>query len=417
LGKEIVIEAQRLGVETIVLDRYHNPPAAQVAHRHYAVNMLDGDALKAIIRREKPDLIVPEIEAINTDALVELEREGFFVIPNARATKTTMDRIAIRKLAKESGVNTSDFEFVFDLDIKNLSSKENYEKVYAACEKITKNFDGRKSIVKPLMTSGGMGATIITKMEDVKTALENLKFSRGRYDSLIVEGWINFDLEVTELALRHLNENGETVTSFPKPIGHVRPGNHYHESWQPFLDKNVEFRGIPNSRFNGQKIDEGTIEKLEKKIYEMSKKITDQLGGLGLFGCEIFVDIENNEVYFNEISPRPHDTGMVTLITQDLSEAALHTRAILGLPIPKITLLSPGASHVILAEEDGKWAPKFGNIDKALAIPGVHLRFFGKSITYKDRRLGLALAIDDNINFAREKAEKAAHFVESRISY
>ena len=440
LGKEIVIEAQRLGVETITVDRYDNPPAAQVAHKHYTVNMMDGRALKAIAYREKPDVIVPEIEAINTDALVELEEEGFLVIPNAKATKITMDRILLRRLAAEQAkVPTSRYAFATNLD-----------ELYDACEKI-----GYPCLVKSRMSSGGLGSSIIFSEKDIPKAYEkSIKEARGRGDEVIVESIVTYDFEITELTLAHLDEDGKVTISFCKPVAHVRSGTHYHVSWQPFLEPDpndpdytlpihgygseLHLREDPpksellwKSPWNGKRIPIDIAEKIEKQIYEVAGKVvrellktsSGELRGLGIFGCELFVkigDIESGEkpvVYFNEISPRPHDTGMVTLVTQDLSEMALHVRAILGLPIPKIYLHTPGASHVVLARKAGYWAPGYSGVWDALKIPGIHLRLFGKPVTYYERRMVVVLAIGKNTIEAREKAMKAAHILEEGIVY
>ncbi len=434
LGKEIAIEATRLGVEVIAVDRYENAPAMQVAHKSYTVNMLDGGALKAIVRREKPDVIVPEIEAINTDALVELEEEGFFVIPNARAVKTTMDRVLLRKLAaEEAGVPTSRYEFA-----------ENLDELKDACEKV-----GYPCIVKAQMSSGGLGSSVVFDLKGVPKAYEEARTkARGFGGRMIVEGLVEFDFEVTELAVAHLDESGKIKISFPKPVGHVRSGSHYHVSWQPFLDVDestgltrspIEGYGsqrhlaedppkhelLWSSKWNGKHVPREVAEEAERKIYDVAGKVVSKLlgpkGGLGLFGCEIFVKLGEDggkpEVYFNEISPRPHDTGMVTMATQDLSEMALHVRAILGLPIPEIKLRSIGAAHVVLAHKDGVWAPKYSGLWEVLSIPGVHVRLFGKPVTYYERRMGLALATADSIAEAREKAMKAAHLLESKIVY
>ena len=434
LGKEIAIEATRMGVEVIAVDRYENAPAMQVAHKSYTVNMLDGAALKAIVHREKPDVIVPEIEAINTDALVELEEEGFFVIPNAKAVKATMDRVLLRKLAaEEAGVPTSRYEFA-----------ENLDELKDACEKV-----GYPCIVKAQMSSGGLGSSLVFSLSEVPKAFEEARTkARGFGGRMIVEGVIEFDLEVTELTVAHLGDDGKMKISFPKPVGHVRSGSHYHVSWQPFLDLDeqagmtkspVEGYGsqrhlaedpprgklLWSSKWNGKYVPKEVVEEAERKIYDVAGKVVSRLlgdrGGLGLFGCEIFVKLgEDNgkpEVYFNEISPRPHDTGMVTMITQDLSEMALHVRAVLGLPIPEIRLRSIGAAHVILSHKDGKWAPRYGGVWEALSMPGVHVRLFGKPVTYFERRMGLALATASSITEAREKALKAAHLLESKIQY
>ncbi|MCX8204753.1 MAG: phosphoribosylglycinamide formyltransferase 2 [Candidatus Nezhaarchaeota archaeon] len=431
LGKEIAIEASRMGVEVVAVDRYQYAPAMQVAHRSYVVNMLDGGALKAIARRERPDVIVPEIEAINTDALIELEEEGFFVVPNARAVKTTMDRVLLRKLAaEEAGVPTSRYEFATNVD-----------ELRDACEKV-----GYPCIVKAQMSSGGLGSSVVFGAKDVEKAYwEAQTKARGRGGTMIVEGLVTFDLEVTELAVAHLGEDGRVKISFPKPVGHVRSGSHFHTSWQPFVDIEGEesksvFEGFGSprhleedppkspllwsSKWNGRRLPRELVEKVEAKIYEAAGKVVSRLikdGGLGLFGCELFVKLggggEGPEVLFNEVSPRPHDTGMVTMVTQDLSEMALHVRAVLGLPIPEIRLRSVGAAHVVLAHREGSWAPRYAGIWRALAEPGVHLRLFGKPATYVERRMGLALATAPSIAEAREKAMKAAHTIEASIQY
>ncbi len=431
LGKEVAIEASRMGVEVIAVDRYQHAPAMQVAHRSYTINMLDGGALKAVIRRERPDIIVPEIEAINTNALLELEEEGFFVVPNAKAVKATMDRVLLRKLAaEEAGVPTSRYEFAYNLD-----------ELKDACEKV-----GYPCIVKAQMSSGGLGSSLVFSLNDVPKAYEEAQTkARGFGGKMIVEGLVKFDFEVTELAVAHLGEDGKLKISFPKPVGHVRSGSHFHVSWQPFLDVEGDETKSPvegygssrhleedpprtpllwSSPWNGRKVPREVAEEVEAKIYDVAGKVVSRLvkdGGLGLFGCEIFVKLggegEKPEVFFNEISPRPHDTGMVTMATQDLSEMALHVRAILGLPIPEIRLRSVGAAHVILAHRDGCWAPRYHGLWSALSQPGVHVRLFGKPVTYYERRMGLVLATASSIQEAREKAMKAAHLLESKIQY
>jgi phosphoribosylglycinamide formyltransferase 2 len=436
LGKEIAIEAQRLGVETITVDRYDNPPAAQVAHRHYTIDMRDGAALKAVIRRERPDAIIPEVEAINTDALLELEEEGFFVAPRARATKITMDRIALRRLAaEEAGVPTTPYRFARDP-----------EELREACEEV-----GFPCIVKARMSSGGLGSSIVFGADQVREAYEIARRrARGYGEEVIVEGICKFDFEITELALAHYDPSGRVVISFPKPVGHLRSGSHYHVSWQPFvlIDEETGLSKSPLQAFggklhrsedptnpellwrserDGEKITAETAREIERQCYEIAERVVRKLigaggalEGLGIFGCELFVKIDEGgkpTVYFNEISPRPHDTGMVTIATQDLSEAALHIRAVLGLPIAGIRLLTPGAAHVVLSSEDSRWAPSYGNLSRALGIPGVRVLLFGKPSTYRERRLGLALAISDDVLDARLKAMEAAHLLEGGIRY
>lgn len=440
LGKEIVIEAQRLGVETVTVDRYDNPPAAQVAHRHYTVNMMNGNALRAIIYREKPDAIIPEIEAINTNALLELEEEGFFVVPNAKATKITMDRILLRKLAaEEARVPTSRYAFASNID-----------ELREACEKI-----GYPCIVKSRMSSGGLGSSIVFSEKDIEKAYEkSIREARGRGDEVIVESIIKFDFEVTELVLAHIGDDGKVKISFPKPVGHVRSGSHYHVSWQPFIEYNDsedEYSITPimgygsvlhlqedppkkellwKSKWNERFVPVDIAKEVERQIYEVAGKVVKALlnnngsmYGLGIFGCELFIKLGDEEtgekpmVYFNEISPRPHDTGMVTLVTQDLSEMALHVRAVLGLPIPDIRLLTPGASHVILSHRDNYWAPRYSGIWSALNEPGLNLRLFGKPNTYYERRMGVVLAHANNTLEARKKAMRAAHLLEEGLIY
>jgi phosphoribosylglycinamide formyltransferase 2 len=437
LGKEIAIEAQRLGVEVVTVDRYDMPPASHVAHRHYTVNMLDGKALKAIVRRERPDAIVPEIEAINTDALLELEEEGFFVVPNARAVKITMDRILLRRLAaEEAGVPTSKYMFA-----------ESLEELEDCCEKL-----GYPCLVKAQMSSGGLGSTVVTDRSMARTAYERaLKEARGFSRQVIVEQLIDFDVEVTVLTLAHLDLDGKVAVTPLEPVGHVRSTGHYHVSWQPLFDidpstglskSSFEGYGGPmhlmedppvdglrwRSKWNGKRIDAERAKAVKEMLWETAKKVVTKLletkeglRGLGIFGCEIFVKLgdegERPRVFFNEVSPRPHDTGMVTLVTQDQSEMALHVRAILGLPIPEVKVLTCGASHVILAKVGGAWAPRYGGVSEALKIPGIQLRLFGKPVTYVDRRMGIALAIADSVNEARSKAMRAAHVIEGAMKY
>lgn len=439
LGKEIAIEAQRLGVETVTLDRYDNAPAAQVAHRHYAVDMRDGRALKAIVRRERPDAVIPEVEAIDTDALLELEEEGFFTVPTATATKTTMDRLLLRKLAAErAGVPTSRYAFASTLD-----------ELYAACQNVS-----YPCLVKARMSSGGLGSSVVRSRDDVKAAYDVARTqARGFGGEMIVEELVKFDFEITELVLAHLGNDERVKLSFLEPVGHVRSGSHYHSSWQPFvvIDEDTGVSSTPLHAFGGKlhrrenpsrrdflwesSWDEksmlsGVAEEIRRQCYDIAGMVVRQLlsfnGGLrgfGIFGCELFVKISDElhggkpKVYFNEISPRPHDTGMVTLVTQDLSEAALHVRAVLGLPIPEIRILSPGAAHVILASRGGCWAPRFGGVSDALRVPGVSIRLFGKPVTYTERRMGLALAIAGDVEEARVKAMNAAHTIEEGIDY
>ncbi|MBN2454083.1 formate-dependent phosphoribosylglycinamide formyltransferase [Candidatus Woesearchaeota archaeon] len=382
LGREVIIEAMRLGIETVAVDRYLNAPGQQVAHRAYTGNMKDAGFVRAIIEREKPDAIIPEIEAINLDLLFELEKEGFNVIPNAFATHAAMQRERIRDvIAKKAGVPTSKYLYANTL-----------EELEEACEKI-----GYPCWVKAIMSSSGHGSSFVESKKDVKKAYENsVRNARGAGDRMIVEQHIPFDIEVTELAVRHYDDNGKVITSFPKPVGHYQIDGDYHSSWQPAE----------------------VSEKVEKDIYRAAEKITSALGGVGLFGCELFV--KDGKVYGNECSPRPHDTGMVTLATHQsgYSECGLHVRAVCGLPVPSvkdgefnvIPPLKPGASHVILSPCDG-WVPGMRNLRKAMGND-ISLFIFGKPEAHINRRMGVVVALADKVEDAKKKAEKAAHYIE-----
>ncbi|AUJ71575.1 formate-dependent phosphoribosylglycinamide formyltransferase [Pseudoalteromonas sp. NC201] len=364
LGKEVVIEFKRLGAEVIVLDRYDNAPAMQVADRSYTLSMLDGEKLKAIIEQEQPDYIVPEIEAIATDKLVELEAEGYTVVPTAKATQLTMNREGIRCLAAETlGLATSPYQFVDTLADFN-----------AAVASI-----GMPCVVKPIMSSSGKGQSVIKSAADIEAAWhyaqEGGRAGQGR---VIVEGFVDFDYEITLLTVRHIDG-----TSFCEPIGHVQQDGDYQQSWQP------------------QQMSALALERSKA----MAEKVTAALGGRGLFGVELF--IKGDEVYFSEVSPRPHDTGMVTLISQDLSEFALHARAILGLPIPTIHFNGPSASSVILVEGESTQL-QFNNLAQALAEPLTDIRLFGKPEVSGKRRMGVALARSDSAESAVEKAKQVA---------
>ena len=383
LGKEITIEAQRLGVEVVAVDRYPNAPAMQVAHKSYVGDMKNRDFLWSVVERERPDAIVPEIEAINLDALFEIENEGYFVVPNAKATWIAMHRERTREtLAKEAKVPTSRYTYAKTLD-----------ELYEACEEI-----GYPCHTKAIMSSSGKGSYFVKGPEDVPKAWEVAKKkARGSADKIIIEEHIDFDVEITELAVRHLDENGKIITTFPKPVGHYQIEGDYHSSWQP-----AEIS-----------------EKAEREVYRIAKRITDVLGGLGLFGVEMFV--KGDKVWANEVSPRPHDTGMVTMASHPtgFSEFGLHLRAVLGLPIPaieedgvrKLPLLTPAATHVILSNQEG-YAPRFRNVFSALGVPNTTVRLFGKPSAYKGRRLGVALAWDKDVQEAKRKAEKVAHMIE-----
>ncbi|WP_415911512.1 formate-dependent phosphoribosylglycinamide formyltransferase [Neptuniibacter sp. QD37_11] len=360
LGKEVVIELQRLGAEVIVVDRYPNAPGMQVAHRSHVISMLDGEALRKVIEEEKPDLIVPEIEAIATDTLVELENEGFKVVPTARAAQLTMNREGIRRLAAEElDIPTSPYQFA-----------ETYEEYKDAITNV-----GIPCVVKPIMSSSGKGQSTIKSEGEVEAAWQYAQEGgRAGKGKVIVEGFVDFDYEITLLTVRH-----DSQTSFCEPIGHVQVGGDYRQSWQP------------------QEMSDKALE-VSKDIAE---KVTAALGGHGIFGVELF--IKGDHVYFSEVSPRPHDTGMVTMISQDLSEFALHARAILGLPIPNIHFHGPSASSVILVEGESKQA-RFGNLQQVLAEPNTQLRLFGKPEVTGQRRMGVVLARDNSVTEAKEKA-------------
>ena len=364
LGKELVIEFQRLGVEVIAVDRYANAPAMQVAHRSHVVSMLDGEALRAIIEAESPDYIVPEIEAIATATLAELEQEGFTVIPTARAVQLTMNREGIRRLAAEElGLKTSPYAFA-----------GNEQEYRAAVERL-----GLPCMVKPVMSSSGKGQSQVREKADIDKAWDYAQ-SGGRSGAgrVIVEGFIDFDFEITLLTVRH-----DQGTSYCLPIGHKQVDGDYRESWQP------------------QAMAPGVLEQAQ----QVARDVTDSLGGRGIFGVELF--IKGEEVYFNEVSPRPHDTGLVTLASQALSEFALHARAILGLPIAEIEQYGASASCVILAEGHSQ-RPVYHGLDKALAHPGTQLRLFAKPEVAGRRRMGVVLARADSVDQARAVASQAA---------
>jgi len=368
LGKEVVIELQRLGVEVIVTDRYENAPAMQVAHRSHTLSMLDGKALRAIIEEERPDYIVPEIEAIATDTLVELEAEGYTVIPTARAARLTMNREGIRRLAAEElGIATSPYRFA--------SSREEFNQAISAI--------GLPCIIKPIMSSSGKGQSTIRKITDINSAWEYAqKGGRTGAGKVIVEGLVEFDYEITLLTVRHQDH-----TSYCEPIGHIQVNGDYRQSWQP----------------------QAMSEKALGRARDIAGRITGALGGSGIFGVELFV--RDDRVIFSEVSPRPHDTGMVTMISQDLSQFALHARAILGLPVPSIKQLGPSASCVILAEGNST-QPCFRHVDAALAEPNTQLRLFGKPEVHGQRRMGVALAQADTTGDARDKAQQVADSIE-----
>jgi phosphoribosylglycinamide formyltransferase 2 len=369
LGKEVIIALQRLGVEVIAVDRYENAPGHQVAHRAYVINMADGAALRALIEKEKPDLVVPEIEAIATDMLVQLEKEGQRVIPTARAAQLTMNREGIRRLAAETlGLPTSPYKFANSL-----------EELQAAID----GGIGYPCIVKPVMSSSGKGQSKLDGPADVKTAWDYAASgSRVNQGRVIVEGFIDFDYEITQLTVRALGSDGKIATHFCEPIGHVQVHGDYVESWQPMA----------------------MTEKALQRSREIAKKVTDNLGGQGLFGVELFV--KGDMVWFSEVSPRPHDTGMVTMCTQRFNEFELHARAILGLPVDA-SLRITGASAVIYGGMEEKGI-SFKGVDEALRVPEADIRLFGKPESFKRRRMGVALANGKDTDEARARAKLAA---------
>ncbi len=370
LGKEVIIALQRLGVEVIAVDRYPNAPGHQVAHRAHVINMTDGAALRTLVIQERPQLIVPEIEAIATDALVEIEREGLAeVIPTARAVQLTMNREGIRRLAAEQlGLPTSPYRFASSLD-----------ELRTAID----NQIGYPCIVKPVMSSSGKGQSFIKTAWEVEAAWDYAQ-SGGRVGlgKVIVEGVIEFDYEITQLTARAVGESGTIETFFCEPIGHVQVKGDYVESWQP---QPMSKAALARSR-------------------EIAKKVTDNLGGRGIFGVELFV--KGDQVWFSEVSPRPHDTGMVTMITQVQSEFEIHARAILGLPV-SVKMRNPGASAVIYGGVEAKGIA-FEGVDEALRVPDTDIRLFGKPESFLKRRMGVALAAGKDIDEARTRAKSAA---------
>lgn len=363
LGKEVAIELQRYNVEVVACDKYANAPAMQIAHRSHVFNMLDGDALRKVIESERPDHIIPEVEAIATPVLCELEKEGFHVTPTAEAARLTMNREGIRRLAAETlGVTTSPYRFA-----------NTYEEFTKAVKEI-----GIPCVVKPIMSSSGHGQSTIKKAEDIenawKIAQEGGRAGAGR---VIVEGFVDFDYEITLLTVRSISG-----TTYCQPIGHIQIDGDYRYSWQP------------------QPMTDAALESAQ----EIAKKVTDALGGYGIFGVELF--IKDNKVIFSEVSPRPHDTGMVTMISQDLSEFGLHARALLGLPVPSIRFYGPSASRAIVVEGDTDKI-EMDNLESVLEEPGVQIRIFGKPEIKGHRRMGVILATADTVDEAKAKAERA----------
>ena len=371
LGKEVAVELQRLGVEVIACDKYPNAPAMQVAHRSYVFNMLDGERMREIVEKEKPDHIIPEIEAIATPLLVELEKEGYHVTPTARAAFLTMNREGIRRLAAEElGLPTSPYRFA-----------STYDEFKNAITEI-----GLPVVVKPVMSSSGHGQSTVREEKDIEAAWhEAQEGGRAGAGRVIVEGFVDFDYEITLLTVRSI-----TGTVFCEPIGHIQVNGDYRYSWQP-------------QPMSAQAL---------KEAQAAAEKITTALGGYGIFGVELFV--KGDHVIFSEVSPRPHDTGMVTMISQDMSEFALHARALLGLPVPEIRFLGPSASRAVVVEGDTDKVV-FGNLEKVLAEPGTQLRIFGKPEIHGHRRMGVILATADTVDAAREKAERAYNALEVEV--
>lgn len=363
LGKEIAIELERYGVHVVAVDKYANAPAMQVAQSSHVLSMLDGDALAEMIEKENPDLIIPEVEAIATPKLIELEKKGYTVIPTANATYLTMNREGIRRLAAEElGIPTSRYEFA-----------QTEDEFRAAVGRI-----GFPCVVKPVMSSSGHGQSVVRDESQVAEAWRiSQEGGRAGGGKVIVEGFVDFDYEITLLTVRHC-----AGTTFLKPVGHHQVDGDYRESWQP----------------------QGMSAAAEKKAQEIAGKITAALGGYGIFGVELFV--KGEDVIFSEVSPRPHDTGMVTMISQDMSEFALHARAVLGLPVPEVRFYGPSASKAIVVEGNTT-EYEFQNVDKVLEEPGVQVRFFGKPEIKGHRRVGVILATDETVEKALQKAERA----------
>lgn len=372
LGKEVVIELQRYGIEVIAVDSYENAPAMQVADRCHVISMLDGPALRAVIEKERPHLVVPEVEAIATDTLAELEREGVAtIIPTARAAQLTMNREGIRRLAAEElGLVTSPYRFA--------ATEEEYR---AAVAEI-----GLPLVIKPIMSSSGKGQSTVTSPDQIEAAWQYAQDGgRAGRGTVIVEGFVDFDYEITMLTVRHAGG-----TSFCEPIGHTQSDGDYRESWQPQIMSALA----------------------KERAEEYARAVTDNLGGRGVFGVELFV--KGDDVIFSEVSPRPHDTGMVTMISQDLSQFALHARAILGLPIPNIRQHGPSASMVLLVEGESS-AINYSALDRALEAPDTQIRLFGKPRVAGKRRMGVALARGGSIEEAREKARQASAAIQVRL--
>ncbi|NJL84942.1 MAG: formate-dependent phosphoribosylglycinamide formyltransferase [Leptolyngbyaceae cyanobacterium SM1_1_3] len=373
LGREVAIEAMRLGLEVTAADAYAHAPAMQIAHRSYVIDMLDGSKVRWLVEQVKPQLIVPEVEAIATDMLLDLEQEGWRVIPTARATQLTMNRAGIRRLAAETlGLKTSPYRFATTVD--------EYHQAIAAL--------GFPCVVKPVMSSSGKGQSTVYQQTDVASAWDYAHSGgRGRANRVIIEGFVEFETEITLLTVR-----AQDGTFFCPPIGHRQVGGDYQESWQPCALHPETLR----------------------QAQAIAQKVTEALGGWGIFGVELFIAGEPQQpqtVYFSEVSPRPHDTGMVTMVSQNMSEFELHVRAIAGLPVGEICLIQPGASAVILAPGSSE-NPQFSGVAKALQVPTSRLRLFGKPRCHQNRRLGVALALGDTVEEARARATRCAKQVQ-----
>lgn len=380
LGKEVAIEAQRLGVEVIAVDRYDWAPAMHVAHRRYVIDMMNTNAVKAVVRREKPDVIVPEIEAISTDALEELESEGYFVVPNSKAVKIAMNRIELRRFAAEKlGLPTTKYVFA-----------SNADEAVEACDKV-----GYPCLIKPEMSSSGHGHVKVLEPSSklVREAYNYaIAHARGKSGRVIVEEFVNLETEFTILSYRYVDPDGGVRTDTCEPVEHWRYGHyHYIESWQP----------------------SSKPREILSKAIDIGIAVANGLGGLGIFGVEVFLT-KDGRVLFSEVAPRPHDTGMVTMASQEFSEFAIHVRAVLGLPVPKPRVVTPAASIAIYTESEGVWGPRIYGVYEALSIPGVEIRVFGKPFTYRERRMAVVLARGGSVDEALEKARKAASYITIR---
>jgi phosphoribosylglycinamide formyltransferase 2 len=382
LGKETMIEAQRMGIEVVAVDRYANSPGMQVAHRSHVIDMKSERALLSVVERERPDAIIPEIEAINIDTLFKLEKDGFFVAPCANAVWTAMHRERLREAIASTGARTSKYEYATDL--------QSFRK---ACEKI-----GFPCVSKPIQSSSGKGSYFLKSKKDVDKAFKQAEKARGSAAKIIVEEFIDFDVEITGLSVRYLNEKGKAESKFMRPLGHYQIEGDYHSSWHPWIEDG----------------DEKTVKKIEKQIYDYGGRIMDRLGGYGLFAHEMFIDLKSGKVYANETACRPHDTGLVTLASMPLgySEFALHAKAVLGLPIQwRGSIIEPrckAASHVIISHTEG-WYPQY-DISSAYA-EDTSVLLFGKPETYDERRMGVVLSCGDTVEQACRRAQAGAHGV------